>query len=67
LVAEALLGRLAGHRVFWDIPDANQPAIGLANEHGLTVQRPLIRMFLGPNSNPGDPRAQFALAGPEVG
>jgi len=67
LVAQTLLGRLTNHRIFWDIPDATQPAIDLVNAHGLTVQRSLIRMFLGPNSNPGNPRAQFALAGPEVG
>lgn len=66
-LVEALMLRHLGQLVFWDIPDLNEPAVGLANRLGFTVQRPLIRMFLGENVVPGDPARQFALAGPEVG
>lgn len=63
----ALVARHPGQLTFWDIPDLNQPAVSLAENLGFTVQRPLIRMFLGDNAAPGDPSRQFALAGPEVG
>ena len=66
-LVEALLSDCNGQTVFWDIPDQNEPALAWARQHGFGVQRPLIRMFLGDNSNPGDPLKQFALAGPEIG
>jgi GNAT superfamily N-acetyltransferase len=64
---EALASRCEGERIFWDIPDANTAAVEWARHHGFALQRPLIRMYLGENSAPSDPRKQFALAGPEVG
>jgi GNAT superfamily N-acetyltransferase len=64
---EALVARNPDQLVFWDIPDPNEAAVSWAQRHGFTVQRPLIRMFLGDNTNPGNPRCQFAIAGPEVG
>jgi len=63
----AVIARHPGQLTFWDIPDLNQPSVSLAENLGFTVQRPLIRMFLGDNAAPGDPSRQFALAGPEVG
>jgi ribosomal protein S18 acetylase RimI-like enzyme len=63
----ALVSRYRGQKIFWDIPDSNQIAVALAQHHGFTEQRRLIRMFLGENALPGDPRMQYALAGPEVG
>lgn len=63
---EALVARCEGKMVFWDIPDRNTAAVEWSRRHGFTLQRPLIRMYLGENS-PGDPQRQFALAGPEVG
>ncbi len=66
-LVSALLAHHPGQKVFWDIPDDNKAAVTWAQQHGLTEQRPLIRMFLGENASPGDPRLQFALAGPEVG
>lgn len=66
-LVEALIARHAGQAIFWDIPDPNEAAVDWARQHGFTIQRPLIRMFLGENSAPGDPLRQFALAGPEVG
>ncbi len=66
-LVEALVSRCEGEMIFWDIPDANTAAVEWARQCGFTLQRPLIRMYLGENSAPSDPRTQFALAGPEVG
>ena len=64
---EALLADHPGEPVYWDIPDPNTAAVVWAETHGFQLQRVLTRMFLGDNRTPGDPRLQFALAGPEVG
>jgi len=64
---EALLADHRGEPVFWDIPDPNTAAVAWAESDGFQRQRGLTRMFLGDNRTPGDPRMQFALAGPEVG
>lgn len=66
-LVRALLANTAGERVFWDIPDANTAAVDWARQHGFIQQRMLTRMYLGENTAPGNPRQQFALAGPEVG
>ena len=66
-VIEALVAASEGQMIFWDVPDRNTAADAWADQHGFAVQRPLTRMFLGENLAPGDPRKQFALAGPEVG
>jgi ribosomal protein S18 acetylase RimI-like enzyme len=66
-MVEALIGQRRAGRVFWDIPDANSAAVGWAEQHGFRVQRTLTRMSLGDNRTPGNPREQFALAGPEMG
>jgi len=62
-----LLARTESQTVLWDIPDPNAAAVCWAEANGFVVQRPLTRMFLGENAAPGNPRQQFALAGPEVG
>jgi len=67
LIIQALLARSGRERVFWDIPDQNTAAVAWARAHGFAAQRGLTRMYLGENAAPGDPRQQFALAGPEVG
>ena len=64
---ESLVASIESRAVFWDVPDENTAAVAWAEQHGFAVQRPLTRMFLGENVAPGDPRQQFALAGPEVG
>jgi GNAT superfamily N-acetyltransferase len=66
-LVQVLLATSAGGRVFWDIPDANTAAVDWARRHGFTPQRELTRMYLGENAAAGNPRQQFALAGPEVG
>jgi GNAT superfamily N-acetyltransferase len=65
LLAEACRRR-AGQRVFIDIPVPNEPATGLAQALGLTVQRHLTRMCRG------TPRCErldwlWASSGPEKG
>ena len=64
---EALFARAGTQRVYWDIPDPNTPAMGLAEKRGFIRQRSLTRMFWGENLATGDPGKQFALAGPELG
>ena len=66
-LVQALLANTRGERVFWDIPDSNTVAVDWARQHGCYQQRMLTRMYLGENKAPGNPRQQFALAGPEVG
>jgi len=66
-LVQALIARNPAPAVFWDIPDANEAAVSWAQSHGLVIQRPLTRMFLGENSAPGVIRRVFALAGPEIG
>ena len=66
-VIEALLAQGRGERVFWDIPDQNLAAVEWARRHEFIPQRSLVRMVLGENRVQGDPRKQFALAGPESG
>jgi ribosomal protein S18 acetylase RimI-like enzyme len=66
-LVQGLIESEPGQMIYWDIPDPNEAAVAWAAAHGFSVQRPLIRMFLGENEAPGDPRRQFALAGPEVG
>jgi ribosomal protein S18 acetylase RimI-like enzyme len=66
-LAQTLVHEAAGQPVFWDVPDMNHEAVNLANQLGFTPQRTLVRMFLGENSNPGQPALQFAIVAPEVG
>jgi GNAT superfamily N-acetyltransferase len=66
-LVQALLANTTGETVFWDIPDANTAAVDWARQHGFIQQRMLTRIYLGENSAPGNPRQQFAIAGPEVG
>jgi hypothetical protein len=64
---EALLARAGGRKIYWDIPDSNAPAVEKAMNFGFVRQRTLTRMYLGENATPGEPRQQFAIAGPELG
>jgi GNAT superfamily N-acetyltransferase len=62
----ACLARLAGRRVFADVP-ANHPARQIVARHGFVTQRPLTRMWLGRNDWPGNPALAFAMADPAKG
>jgi GNAT superfamily N-acetyltransferase len=70
-VAEQLLGallqRVAGRRVFIDVPAPNRAGRELMVRIGFTVQRGLTRMFLGSNNWPGTPALVFSTSGAEKG
>ena len=69
-IAEALLtaclARLAGRRIFADVP-VNHPARQMMARHGFVTQRLLTRMWLGRNDWPGDPALTYAMADPAKG
>jgi GNAT superfamily N-acetyltransferase len=58
--------RYAGQRVFVDIPTGNTIAVRLAEQMGLKVQRPLVRMCRGP-AIAEDCTRLWASSGPELG
>ena len=62
----ACLARLAGQRIFADVP-ANHPARQLVARHGFVAQRSLTRMWLGRNDWPGNPALTCAMADPAKG
>ena len=66
-LADDLLGGVQGQSLYWDIPDANRAAIGVARRRGMHRQRSLTRMYLGENTTPGRPAALWAIAAPEIG
>lgn len=53
--------------VFWDIPEDNRPAVRLAESLGFRRQRPLFRMWTGPENVTSDPSLQWAISGLETG
>lgn len=63
----AFLRRVCGKRVFVDVPHPNAPAVALIEKHGFKVQRGFMRMFLGENRHPGDPRQVFGTSSAEKG
>lgn len=69
-VAEALLcaclTRLAGQRIFADVP-VNHPARQLVTRYGFKPQRPLTRMWLGCNDWSGNSALTYAVADPAKG
>ena len=62
-----LLNKAAGRSVFWDVPDDNASAKGLAQQFGFQPVRALTRMRLGPKNVQSDPAAQLGIADPSVG
>lgn len=52
---------------FWDIPEANQKAIQLAEAYGFRRIRPLLRMWMGERCIEGNPMLQFGLGDPGTG
>ncbi len=63
----ALVAEAQGAAVLCDIPDPNAPAVKFIEGAGFTRQRPLIRMFLDGNPNPGIPSRYFCTADPAIG
>jgi GNAT superfamily N-acetyltransferase len=54
-------------RIFIDVPNPQTQITEWLGAHGFVVQRPLLRMALGPDLPRGDPARVFAIAGPEYG
>jgi ribosomal protein S18 acetylase RimI-like enzyme len=63
-IMEALL---PGGEIIVDIPDNNRAAVAWAQSLGLTAERQLHRMRLGPAIPQPAPETLFAIAAPEVG
>jgi len=53
--------------VFWDLPDVNEHATSLAEELDFEPKRDLLRMYLGDNNTPGDPKRMFGISEPGLG
>jgi GNAT superfamily N-acetyltransferase len=70
-VAEVLLleflRRTRDQPVFVDICLENSRACELVKAAGFQRQRPLTRMYRGPNNHPGQPKLICGIAGPELG
>ena len=66
-LVDDLLGSIQGHPLYWDIPEPNRAAVRVAQRYGMGRQRTLTRMYLGENTRPGRPAAQWAIAAPEIG
>lgn len=67
LLLLAVWRRIAGQRVFVDVPHPNDAGRRLVEQLGCTVQRGFTRMFLGHNDHPGRPSAVFGTSGAEKG
>jgi N-acetylglutamate synthase-like GNAT family acetyltransferase len=70
-VAETLLltrlANCAGKRVFVDTLEPCPDSTEILRNLGFEIQRPFIRMYLGPNHYPGQPEYVYGLSGPELG
>jgi GNAT superfamily N-acetyltransferase len=64
---QQFMRRFDGQRVFVDVYLGNSHARSLVETAGFVPQRPLTRMYLGPNRYPGRPQLVCGIAGPELG
>ncbi len=62
-----MLSRVPGERVFVDLCMKNPFVLDLLKQRGFRRQRPLVRMYRGPHTSPGEPQFTCAIAGPELG
>lgn len=67
VIRELLESCPPGNTVFWDIPDPNEAATGLAERLGFQPVRVLTRMWLGDRAIEQDPERIVALAEPGLG
>ena len=65
-VIDALL-LITSRTTFWDVPQPNQDAVALAEEHGFQPVRDLTRMWTGVELIPCDLSLQYALSDPGTG
>jgi creatinine amidohydrolase/Fe(II)-dependent formamide hydrolase-like protein/GNAT superfamily N-acetyltransferase len=66
-LASRALSAVTGQPAILDVPDAQSDFRDWLATLGFRVQRPFIRMMRGDVVSIGDPRRQFAIAGPELG
>jgi GNAT superfamily N-acetyltransferase len=66
-LVQTLISSHPTREIFWDIPDANSAAVELAKKSSFEPQRPLQRMAIGRDEQPGNPLLQFAIADPATG
>jgi hypothetical protein len=59
--------RFEGSPVFVDVNLTNSDARAIVQNAGFAPQRPLTRMYRGPNRFPGRPALVYGIAGPELG
>jgi GNAT superfamily N-acetyltransferase len=59
--------RFEGRPVFVDVNLSNSDARAIVLNAGYAPQRPLTRMYRGPNRFPGRPALVYSIAGPELG
>ncbi len=62
-----MLRRVPGQPVYVDICTENRWALKLLKKLDFRYQRPLVRMYRGRHSFPGEPQFVFSIAGPELG
>jgi hypothetical protein len=62
-----VLERLAGERVFLDVPLCTPEPAAICKRYGFTTQRPFIRMYRGELRHPGRPEETYAICGVETG
>jgi predicted N-acetyltransferase YhbS len=67
LLLRAVLSRFQDRPVFVDLCMKNPEATVVTRKFGFKYQRPLSRMYRGPNRYPGEPQFIFGIAGPELG
>ncbi len=66
-LAREFLRRVENEPVFVDISQMHPEAGTLVRMMGFQFQRPLTRMYRGPNNYPGNPSWVCGVAGPELG
>ncbi len=67
VLVQSCLAAIPGRPVFMDVPDDQQAFTAFLAAEGFRAERPFLRMYRGALTAPGEPRAIFAIAGPEFG
>ncbi len=67
LLIREMLGRVPGKPVFIDVCTKNPWGLKVLDPFGFRYQRPLVRMYRGSHTHPGEPQYVYGIAGPELG
>lgn len=62
-----LIGKSDAGAIYWDIPEANTAAVGMAQRLGFKQQRPLVRMAFGTHAITGNVGTYIGIADPALG